>query len=379
MEMISSLPLSKPASGAITYFDTEIKGFLLEHRASGGATFYYRFRDVESKVRMSRIGRLDEIALSDARAKAHAMQQMVNDGGNPKIESHRFKDVPTFAEFVRNRYMPYAKTRKRSWETDEIMLRLHLLPVFGALRMNRITRSDVVAMHHAASNKGYAAGTCNRMLVLMKFVYNCAIRWDILPAKCNPCVGVEPLEDNGACERYLSQGEVQLLFAELDHNRNVQVGRVIRLLLYTGARKREVLDARWEFVDFERRLLTVPLSKSGRPRHIPLSDAAITLLQALPRQDDIPWVFFNPKTKKPPVSIFYAWDSIRKKVGLADVRLHDLRHSFASFLVNSGRSLYEVQRLLGHHAPKVTMRYAHLSPAGLIDAVNVVGNVIDQK
>ena len=78
------------------------------------------------------------------------------------------------------------------------------------------------------------------------------------------------------------------------------------------------------------------------------------------------------------MSIFYAWDSIRKKAGLADVRLHDLRHSYASFLVNAGRSLYEVQRLLGHHDPKVTMRYAHLSPQAMLDAVNVVGDVVAQ-
>lgn len=379
MEFISSLHTVKPNIGGISYFDTEIKGFILEHRASGGATFYFRFRDVHSKIRMVRIGRLGEIYLQDARAKAHQMQQMLRDGGNPKIEERRFKDVPTFAEFVHTRYMPYAKTKKRSWGTDEIMLRLHLLPIFGELRMSRITRSDVVAMHHAAKQNNYAAGTCNRMLILMKFIYNCAIRWDILPADGNPCAGVEPLDDNGARERYLSQAEVQTLFNELDANPNVQVGQVIRLLLYTGARKREILDARWEYIDFARSLLTVPLSKSGKPRHIPLSDAAVTLLKKLPRRDDIPWVFFNPKTNKPPVSIFYAWDTIRKKVGLQDVRLHDLRHSFASFLVNSGRSLYEVQRLLGHHDPKVTMRYAHLSPAGLLDAVNMVGAVIDKK
>jgi integrase len=375
---LASLPGREPASGAVSYFDTEIKGFLLEHRASGGATFYFRYRDAAGKVRLNRIGRVDEISLSDARAKAHKMRQMVAEGGDPKVESHRFTDVPTFAEFVTERYLPYAKTRKRSWQTDETMLRHHLLPVFGSYRMNRITRSDVVAFHHAVFEKGYAAGTCNRMIVLMKFIYNCAIRWDVLPPKSNPCDGVEPFEDHGARERYLTPEEVQRLFDELDANRNVQVGQVIRLLLYTGARKREILDARWDEIDFNRRLLTVPAarSKSKKPRHIPLSDAAIALLQSLPRRDDIPYVFFNPKTKKPPVSIFYAWDSIRKKVGLSDVRLHDLRHSYASFLVNAGRSLYEVQKLLGHHDPKVTMRYAHLSPQAMLEAANVVGNVI---
>jgi integrase len=149
----------------------------------------------------------------------------------------------------------------------------------------------------------------------------------------------------------------------------------------TEVRKCEVLDARWDEIDFNRRLLTVPAepSKSKKPRHIPLSDAAIELLQSLPRRDDIPWVFFNPRTKKQPVSIFHAWDTIRNRVGLADVRLHDLRHSYASFLVNAGRSLYEVQKLLGHHDPKVTMRYAHLAPGALIDAANVVGNLVGRR
>ena len=378
-EFLATLPGHAPASGAVSYFDTEIKGFLLEHRTSGGATYYFRYRDATARVRMNRIGRSDEISLSDARAKAHKMKQMVIEGGDPKVESHRFKDVPIFGDFVRDRYQPYANARKRSAWMDESLLRIHILPVFAAFRMNRITRSDVVAFHHAVKEKGYAAGTCNRMLVLMKFIYNCAIRWDVLPATGNPGKGVEPFEDNGARERYLTEKEVGRLFDELDRNRNVQVAQVIRLLLYTGARKREILDARWERIDFGRRILTVPLSKSGKPRYIPLSDAAMELLQSLPRDPEIPWVFFNPKTKKPPVSIFYAWDSIRKKVGLGEVRLHDLRHSFASFLVNSGRSLYEVQKLLGHYDPKVTMRYAHLSPGALIDAANVVGNLVGRR
>ena len=214
-EFLATLPGREPASGAVSYFDTEIKGFLLEHRASGGATFYFRYRDAAGKVRLNRIGRADEISVSDARAKAHKMKQMVTEGGDPKVESHRFKDVPTFGDFVAERYLPYAKTRKRSWETDETMLRNHLLPVFADFRMNRITRSDVVAFHHAVFEKGYAAGTCNRMIVLMKFIYNCAIRWDILPPKSNPCDGVEPFEDHGAPEPYLPAEGLQRLFRDL--------------------------------------------------------------------------------------------------------------------------------------------------------------------
>jgi integrase len=258
---------------------------------------------------------------------------------------------------------------------DETLLRNHLLPIFAAYRINRIKRADIIKMHHAAKAKGFADGTCNRWLILMRFIFNCAIRWELLPAGANPCNGVELFADNGARERYLTEQEVARLFAVLDSNPNQQLAKIVKLLLFTGARKREILDAMWENIDMNKRLLKVPISKSGKPRFIPLSDAACDILSSLPRKANVPYVFFNPKTLKPLVSVFCAWNTVRKAAGIPELRMHDLRHSFASFLVNSGRSLYEVQRLLGHYDPKVTMRYAHLSQASLLDAANVVGNL----
>lgn len=226
-QFLSTLPAFIPSTGAVSYFDTEIKGFMLEYRAAGSGTYYYRYRDGMGKVRMSRICRMNDLPLADVRAKAHAIKLLVSEGGDPIMERHRFKDTPTFADFVQDRYLPYAKVKKRSWATDECVLRLHLIPIFGAVRLDRITRSEVIAMHHEARNKGYAAGTCNRMLVLMKFLFNCAIRWDILPGQANPCVGVEAFVDNGARERYLTEEEAKALFEELARNGNVQVARVV--------------------------------------------------------------------------------------------------------------------------------------------------------
>jgi len=377
-DFMATLSARLPARGAVCYFDTELKGFVLELRASGGATFYFRYRDAEGKVRLNRIGRATDTSLGEARVAAHNMKRLHNEGGDPKRESQRLLRVPCFGQFVAIHYLPYIQVRKRSWRTDDSILRGHLLPAFSQVRLSRIRRADVLALHHSKLAGGYAAATCNRMLILLKFIFNCAIRWDILPPGCNPCTGIETFSDHGARERYLTPEEVQRLMAALDASSQAQVAQVIRLLLYTGARKREILDCRWEEIDLNRQLLTVPAtrSKSKKPRLIPLSDAAIELLQSLPRPPDMPWVFFNPRTGKPPVSIFYAWDTIRRRVQLSDVRLHDLRHSYASFLINAGRTLYEVQRLLGHHDPKVTMRYAHLSPQSMRDAVNLVGNLV---
>ena len=275
--------------------------------------------------------------------------------------------------------MPYVSARKRSWEMDVGMMRLHILPVFGEWRMSRITSADVHRWLHGLLAQGYSAATCNRMLVLFKHMFNCAIRLELLGPQGNPCKGVSLLPVQ-LRERYLQPSEVAALLAELDRNPNAMVAQVVRLLLYTGARKREILDARWSELDLENSVLWLPpeRSKSRRPRPIALSQAAVQIIRGLPREPDLPYLFFNPRTRKPPVSIFTAWDSIRCKVGLADVRLHDLRHSFASFLVNAGHSLYEVQRLLGHQDPKVTMRYAHLSQGVMVEAANRVAELIQR-
>jgi hypothetical protein len=150
---------------------------------------------------------------------------------------------------------------------------------------------------------------------------------------------------------------------------------IIPMLILTGARKREVLDARWEDFDFERRLWRIHTTKLGKPRFVPMSDGVINLLESVPRHG-CEWAFSNPKTLKPYVSIYYSWDTARREAGLEDVRIHDLRHSYASFLVNAGRSLYEVQRLLGHTQIKTTQRYAHLSHDTLLDATNSVNTAL---
>lgn len=147
---------------------------------------------------------------------------------------------------------------------------------------------------------------------------------------------------------------------------------IIAGLLLTGARKRELLDAKWKDFDLEKRIWTVQFNKSGKPRYIPLSDGMLTLLSEIPRFEYCEWVFPNPATLKPYVHFFRSWDTARKRAGLPDLRIHDLRHTFASFLINSKRSLYEVQRILGHAESKTTQRYAHLSQDSLLEAAGTV-------
>ncbi len=135
------------------------------------------------------------------------------------------------------------------------------------------------------------------------------------------------------------------------------------------------MDAKWTDFDLERRIWRIPTTKAGKARHVPLADGVMNLLSTMPRNVD--WAFPNPDTGKPYVSIYCAWHTARTKAGLADVRMHDLRHSFASLLINSGRTLYEVQNILGHTQVKTTQRYAHLSQDTLLAAANTATAAIN--
>ena len=211
---------------------------------------------------------------------------------------------------------------------------------------------------------------------MMRYIFNLAVRWEVPGIKTNPTKGVPLMEENNKKERYLTVDEAQRLYDAVCKSQNTMLQYIVPMLILTGARKREVLDAKWEDFDFTRRIWRIPMSKSGKPRRVPLSDGALNILSTMPRDMKCEWTFPNPDTKKPYVSIFCAWDTARQSVGLGDVRVHDLRHSHASFLVNAGRTLYEVQHILGHTQVKTTQRYAHLSHDTLLDATNSVNTAL---
>jgi integrase len=224
--------------------------------------------------------------------------------------------------------------------------------------------------------KNHKAGSTNRVIILCRYVFNCAIRWEVAGATKNPTSNIDLYPENNKIERYLTDDESKRLFVELENSPNKQLKFIVAVLLLTGARKREVLDAKWSDFDLQNRVWTIRFNKSGRARHIPISDGLITILGQLPRFKDCDWLLPNPKTKQPYVQLFTAWNTARQKAGLPDVRIHDLRHSFASYLVNSGRSLYEVQKILGHTEITTTQRYAHLSHDSLMSAVDAASKSV---
>lgn len=360
----------------VEFHDVFCKGLFLEARISGGKTYYLRYRDKRGRQRQIKLGDSRDLLLSDARKLADEKRRSIALGEDPLEIKSDSKKTPTFSAFINEQYLPHVKSYKRSWASDVSLLNNHLLPRFSNKYLDEISRQDIVKMLSDRRAAGAAAGSANRLLILMRFCFNLAIRWEVPSIKINPTKEISLLEETSVKERYLNIEEVQRLHEAVCTSENAMLRYIVPVLILTGARKREVLDAKWEDFDFERRIWRIPTPKTGKPRHVPISDGLVNLLNEIPRDPISDWVFTNPITKKPYVNFFCAWDNARKKAGLAEVRVHDLRHGFASFLVNSGRTLYEVQKILGHTQAKTTQRYAHLSHDTLLDATNAVNSKI---
>lgn len=255
---------------------------MLEIRASGGKTFYLRYKDERQKVRQFRLGDAKDLSLEQARKKADSLRARVAMGEDPAVDKVVKRSTPVLRDFIMDSYLPYVKVNKRSWDTDWSLLKNHIIPNFGDLYMDSFTKQHLFGFI-AKHRETHAPASVNRVIILLRFIFNCAISWDTPGIKNNPTAGVPLLEENNKKERYLSEAEAQALFASVQQSDSAMLQFIIPMLILTGTRKREVLDAKWSEFDFERRIWRIGMSKSGKARHVPMSDGVIRLLQSVPR------------------------------------------------------------------------------------------------
>jgi integrase len=278
----------------------------------------------------------------------------------------------TLAEFARSHFLPHLESTIISHKEVETLLRLRILPALGHLQLCEITPQRVLTFRKQLIAEKLSASRVNAHLAALRRAFNLAIQWQLFDGR-NPAAAPGMLRTEGR-ETFLSEPQLRALVAALQADEDRQSADAIMLLALTGARKSEILKAKWGQVDRQRKVLTVPRSKSGRRRQIFLSDEAIRILGRTPQGQAQDFIFPSARRSGQALAgLRGTWARVKAAAGTpAGVRLHDLRHTFASLLVNDGVSLYEIGKLLGHTQQSTTARYAHVRDDRQLDAVNAI-------
>ncbi len=365
----------------IEYCDKDLPGLLLEVRASGASSYYLRYKS-DGQTRYIKLGASDVISLADARKKAKTLKAEIELGADPRAEETARRSNPLLTDFFNDTYLPYAKVHKRSWKRD-VQLFARIGKAFGNLRLNQIQKQKVAVFHAGLMEGGLSAASADHHPKLLRRMFSMAIEFELLEK--NPLANFKLFNHDNKVENYLSDKQLIQLMDVLRTDANRTVCNIAILLLGTGCRLNELLSCKKSEISIENRVLKISArnSKNLRVRSVPLNDASIDIiLQQFEDTKGYDYLFINHRASRagpagrPYQSIMKVWTRLRNKAGLPHLRIHDLRHSFASFLVNSGRTLYEVQQILGHSQSIVTERYAHLSTKTLQDASNSASVII---
>jgi integrase len=333
--------------------------------------FYHRYVFAGRK-RAMRIGRYPGITIPEARQRVNDNKAKLDVNIDPQDATDRSKGMPTFRVHSAA-FLGFVQGYKRSANADESKLRLHLNGYFGDRRLCDITTRDIQEYHMMISKK-LSQSTANRHLALLSMIFNVAIQWGILER--SPTKGVKKFKEDNQKQRFLSADEIGRLYQAMETEDNKVAVNALKLLLLTGCRREEILKLKWEDVSIESGTLYLPDSKTGS-RYVQLNAAAKELLASIVRGNG-PFVFPGHRdANKPLNNPRKCFTRLLAHAGIEEtVRLHDLRHTHASILVNSGASLFVVQKALGHSNPITSQRYSHLSDKTLRDASETVSALI---
>ena len=351
------------AGKEVTLSDSALAGFEVRARPGGAKVYAIRYRvgtGREAPMRRFTIGKHGAPWTPDqARAEAKRLLAMVAAGKDPAGAKREEKSAPTIVEFAQRFLAEHAEAKRKPRTAKEYrrLVEHVIVPALGKKRVADVTRQDVAKMHHA---KRATPTEANRALACLSTMMNLAERWGSRPDGSNPCRHVEKYRQNRR-ERFLSADELARLGEALAaYDGSPHVVAAVKLLVFTGARLGEVLGLQWQWIDFERGEARLPDSKTGA-KTLPLPPPALEVLSALPRVEGNPHVIIGKKAGAALVNLEKPWRAIRKAAGLDDVRLHDLRHAFASIAAASGMGLPIIGKMLGHSQPQTTARYAHLA------------------
>jgi len=352
-------------------WDTEVKGFGLRVQPSGRRSYIYKFRTPDGRRRNRKIGDPETLTAEAAR---RIVLGMVSDAalGKMVIDDKPKQKSITMRKMCDLYLEDYARLHKKpkSVEDDTRYIDKDIKPRLGSKSLSEIRSKDIVKIHSSLADTPIKA---NRLLALLSKMFNLAEEWEYRDANTNPTQHLRKYKETPR-ERFLTQEEMvalekTLADAERKNEVSPSVIHALRVLLMTGARLQEVLTMKWEYVDFESSKINLPDSKSGK-KTIWLSDKARDYIDAIPHKRGNPFVFPGQRTGSQLVNLQKPWRKLRTTAGIEDVRIHDLRHTYASLAVSQNLSLPIVGKLLGHKSTKSTERYAHLYDEVMKNAAN---------
>lgn len=352
--------------------DTEVAGLRVIVNRRGRKYFLLRYT-FEGAKRSMKLGDYPQMDVADARQRALDFRGKIAAGSDPQaVTAAPEASQLTLRTFVTDDYLPHAFANKRSAK-DDVGRFKKILAEFGDVPLASLSSHAIQRLHDRLRVDGCAA-TANRHLALLKRCLNLAIIWGKLDG-ANPVRGIRMHQESNQRHRYLSGDELRSFLAALDAESSPSLADALRFLLMTGARRSEVLQARWDAIDLHKKQWYLPHTKNGKSRFVLLNDAAAELLRQRPRIEGNVYVF-PAKTGLPIVNPYKGFQRALTRSGISGFRIHDLRHSFASLAINNGATLYEVQHLLGHSDSKTTTRYAHVASANLRKASAHVSVII---
>ena len=357
---------AKPRARKYDVWDDVMSGLGLRVGISGHRSFFLR-RSVRGRIRSATIGSADAMSVPEARAEARkviaSFIEPARIDNGPRTPGRR---MDAFAEEFLERHARHWKPRTQ--ETNTYMVRKYILPAFGHMTV------DAIAIEHVRdwfASMADRPGNANRAMPVLSVMMRMAELWGYRRHNSNPCKNAKRYRMHPK-ERFLSVEEMARLNVVLTRDESYcpQAVAIVRLLMLTGCRAGEVVSLQWDWIRGMR--IYLPDSKSG-PRTVWLSSAARAIIDAIPRYSpDCPFLFPARPPTRPINKLAYQWDRIRNEAGLPGLRIHDLRHSWASVAAMNGVDMVTVAKLLGHALVETTERYTHLSDQSVADAADRV-------
>jgi len=364
--------LPSPPAGSRIVYDTVAKGFGVRVTAAGARAFILTYRRKDGQQRRYTIGSFSDWRTAAAREEAQRLKRAVDGGADPLGELEQSRTAPTVSDLAERFIADYVPRKRESTQRDyKRQIKANILPAIGKLKVDAVTFDEIDRLHRTITKR--APTQANRTLAVASKMFTLAKKWKVLGAPDssppmrtgdNPCKRVER---NGENKRkvYATLEELTRIAAALDGLEDQGAADAIRLMLLTGARRGETLKAKWSDINLKKEVWTKPASttKQKGDHILPLSAAAVTLLHGMHKAAPAKAVYLFPPPRgktEHRLDLDDAWAIVRKTADVPYLRLHDLRHTYASVLASAGLSLPVIGALLGHSTPATTARYAHL-------------------